>query len=95
MPCARQPITRDANEVILCRQTFIRRVSLFLPAPPLSSVACVPCASLLRPSSPPPHGCSVAGWHRIGLGWLDGYCRCRCCWLQVLLFVPPLQRELK
>jgi len=52
---------------------------------------CACAAPLFVP--PTPHGRSAAGWHRLGLGWLDGYCRC--CRLRVLLFVPPLQRELK
>lgn len=46
MPFAHQPITRDANEVILCTQTFYSQPLSFLPilaasffAPPLSAVS--------------------------------------------------------
>jgi len=81
MPCARQAITRDANEVILCRQTFIRRVSLFLPAQlPLSNVVCVRC-STLRPPRPRTVVLRLVGIGSGSVGWtgIAGAAGCESC----------------
>lgn len=80
MPCAHQAITRDANEVILCRQTFIGRVS-FSPhyrrcLHRFLTWRVLVLGSLFRP---PATFCGLC-WHRFGLGWRAGYSYCWSCY---------------